>query len=107
MFPAVKWRVVWRSLALEDLTDAYLHIGTDSPAAAERWVDAVERTVQALATHPLAGRRLDFPGESERTLRLLAVRGFHAYLVVYGSWPGAIEVVRILHGARDLESELE
>lgn len=37
---------------------------------------------------------------------MLRVRGFARYLVFYREAPGAIELVRVLHGARDIGAAL-
>ena len=39
-------------------------------------------------------------------LRFLPVSRFKKYLIFYRPIPGGIEVVRVLHGARDIESIL-
>jgi toxin ParE1/3/4 len=39
-------------------------------------------------------------------LRVLPIRGFENYLVFYRSMADRIEIVRVLHGARDLDSLL-
>lgn len=38
-------RVIWRSRAEEDLSEAYAYIGAESPVAAERLLDAVEDAI--------------------------------------------------------------
>lgn len=95
-------RVSWRRLAEEDLTQAYLYIGADSPYAAERLLDAVEHAVQFLLENPAAGRVREFRSRRARGVRSWVVKGFPAYLICYRSDGSELEVVRVLHGARDL-----
>lgn len=47
------YKVIWRRLAEEDLTDAWLFIGLDAATMAEKWIDAVEAAV----AHPSRGAR--------------------------------------------------
>jgi toxin ParE1/3/4 len=100
-------RVLWRRPAEEDLTEAYLHIGADSPVAAERLLDAVEDAVQLLLENPGAGRARRFRAPSARDIRSWGVRGFENYLIFYRTDGRDIEIVRFIHGARDIPRLLE
>ena len=100
-------RVIWHRLAEEDLTEAYLYIGVDSPDAAERLLDAVEETVQFLLENPGAGRPRDFRSARAQGVRSWAVSGFQSYLILYLPNGDDLAVVRFLHGARDLPRHFE
>jgi len=100
-------RVIWHRLAEEDLTEAYLYIGADSPDAAERLLDAVEEAVQFLLENPGVGRLRDFRSPRAQGVRSWVVKGFQSYLVFYRPDGDDLEVVRFLHGARDLPRLLE
>jgi toxin ParE1/3/4 len=103
----VRARVVWRALAVEDLTQVYLHIGADSPSAAERLLDAVGDAVALLLANPRAGSPRAFRARRARGVRSWAPRGFPDYLIFYRECGDDLEVIRFLHGARDLPSALE
>jgi plasmid stabilization system protein ParE len=60
-------RANWSLRAEEDLTEAYLYIGDDSPNGAERLLDAVEEAVTFLLENPGVGRRREF---DPRALRI-------------------------------------
>jgi plasmid stabilization system protein ParE len=45
-------RVTWRRRAEQDLADAYAHIGSESPASAERLLDAVDVPAALKVTRP-------------------------------------------------------
>jgi len=53
-------RVVWRRIAEQDLVEAAVYIAEDSPAAAARFMDAVDETVRATLKMPGAGRPREF-----------------------------------------------
>jgi toxin ParE1/3/4 len=100
-------RATWRRLAEEDLAGAYVHIGSDSPASAERLLDAVEHAVAVLLSKPRAGRAREFRSPRAHGLRSWVLRGFENYLIFYRPLPEGIEVVRFIHGARDIPNLLE
>jgi toxin ParE1/3/4 len=82
--------------AAEDLNGIHDQIALDNPAAAGRMVDALERRCELLADFPEIGARLRVrpPG-----LRCFTVK---RYLIVYRPAADGIEVIRFLHGSRDL-----
>lgn len=98
--------VVRRPKAEPDLIEAVLwHRDNASPRAADDFVDAVENSLDVISRHPLAGSgevgmRLRIPG-----LRSLPVRGT-PYILYYLGQHQRIDVVRVLHGRRDIDAEL-
>ena len=100
-------RATWRRLAEEDLAEAYLHIGSDSPAAAEHLLDAVEHAIAVLLSRSRAGRAREFRSQRAHGLRSWVVSGFENYLIFYRPQAEGIEVVRFVHGARDIPSLLD
>ena len=100
-------RVLWRSIAVEDLTEAYVYIGADSPEAAERLLDAVGDAIGLLLENPGAGSPREFHSQRARGIRSWAPHDFPNYLIFYKVAGDDIEVVRFLHGARDLPQYLE
>lgn len=96
-------RVIWRRLAEQDLTEPYVYIGADSPAAAERLLNAVEESVRLLLENPGCGRPCEFRSTPARGIRSWGVRGFENYLIFYRPSGEDIEIIRFLHGARDTQ----
>ncbi|MGE5203673.1 MAG: type II toxin-antitoxin system RelE/ParE family toxin [Acidobacteriota bacterium] len=89
-------RVILTPQAQEDLTEIWLYIAEDDPVAADRMADAIEGACLRLGRNPKLGpARPDIA----RGLRYVPVG---RYLVLYRIIEGAIEVVRIVHGARFL-----
>jgi Plasmid stabilization system protein len=82
--------------AEEDLIELWLYIAQDNPAAADRVLDDIEERFHSLAENPLMGRlRPDIAPE----LRYFVVG---KYLILYRIVPDGIQIVRVIHGARDL-----
>ncbi|MCI0461249.1 MAG: type II toxin-antitoxin system RelE/ParE family toxin [Gemmataceae bacterium] len=60
-----------------------------------------------LATMPEMGAVRSFGENQLADLRMLPVRGFEKHLVFYRSCGSGIEIVRVLHAARDLAALLD
>jgi toxin ParE1/3/4 len=92
----VEPRVLRTRRARQDLIDIWRHVGDDGPAAADRLLERIDGRCALLADHPQLGpERADIrPG-----LRYLAVE---RYLILYRTIAEGIEIVRVVHGARDL-----
>ena len=82
--------------ARADLEEIWIFIARDNPDAADRYVRAVVSTFPKLASMPYLGR--------QRKELLPAVRSFPVgnYVIFYRPIDDGVEIVRILHGARDL-----
>jgi toxin ParE1/3/4 len=82
----------------QDLIELSAYVSTDSPQAGFRLIDRVFQKCQLLAENPALGVRRD---ELSPGLRSHVVGN---YLVFYEPTEYGIQVIRIVHGARDLES---
>ena len=73
-------------------------IALDSPAAAAIWLDKIEKTLSLLATQPLMGEAVEHirPG-----LRRVSQGN---YLLFYEPRENGVVLVRVLHGAREIEN---
>jgi toxin ParE1/3/4 len=84
--------------AQEDLLDIWCHIACDNPRQADHYLDLLDDKLILLASTPRIGRSHD---ELEPGLRGFPVDN---YLIFYRQVDAGIEIVRVLHGARDLEA---
>ena len=96
--------VVWHAEAERDVSDAANYIALHRLSAATRFLDAVDTTVLALARMPGSGRLREFSKPLLTGLRSRPIEAFPNYLVFYRRLERAIEVVRVLHGARNLDA---
>lgn len=93
-------RVVWSDIAKQDYLDILRHIAADDPDAAERVLTAIETTGDKLADfatgHP--GR---VSGTYEKTVSHLP------YIITYAlsGDDRAVSILRVIHAARDWQSE--
>ena len=85
--------------AKQDIESYGDYIAERNPSAALRFTDAVDATVKMLLRNPELGERLhaDLTGE----IRYRTVLDFKNYLIFYRRVDSVLEVVRVLHGARD------
>jgi toxin ParE1/3/4 len=94
------------SRALEDLFTVAIYIGHDSPDASNRFLDSAEAAFEALLRMPAMGVAVSTPVPSLAGLRRWSVPGFENFLIFYRPIEDGIEVVRVLHGARDVMDAL-
>lgn len=86
--------VRWSREAIEDLVALRSWIGDRNPAAAQRVAAAIERSADHLGEFPQLGHDGDLPATRE-----LVVPGT-PYFIVYRHGATAIEIVAVIHGAR-------
>lgn len=89
--------------AIQDMMDIHNYITMDDPDAADRVVQAFEGNAALLATQPEIGQHKP----RLRDLRMWVVTEFPNYLMFYRERDGQVEIVRALHGARDLPTILK
>jgi len=97
-------RIVRRPAADSDVEAAASYIGEHNMAAADRFIDAVRATEEALLLTPGMGTRRDYDNAALAGMRFHLVKGLRKYLIFYIPRDWGIEVVRVLHGSRDLEA---
>ncbi|MEX2173343.1 MAG: type II toxin-antitoxin system RelE/ParE family toxin [Pirellulaceae bacterium] len=85
-----------------DLDELAAWIQRDSPQAALRFLNEAETTFQSLADMPGSGSLYAVRNLRLAGLRCSTVRGFPNHLIFYLPIRNGIDVVRVLHGARDL-----
>ncbi len=85
-------------VAFRDLQEIETYIATDSPAAADKVIDSIESTCGMLAREPYAGRKRP---ELDPRLRSFVVG---QYVIFYAEQNASIDIIRILHGRRDIEA---
>ena len=94
-------RIERRPLAGTDIDEIWDYIAEDSMVAADAWVDRLDEKLRLLASQPLMGRTRDELAPGVRSLP------FGRYVIFYLPLHDGIDVVRVLHSARDIESIFE
>jgi toxin ParE1/3/4 len=88
--------VVRTPRADQDLGQVVRYIAKDNLSAAVSWLDEVEALFQLLATQPEMGQR--WQSKSLGEVRRLA---HGKYVIYYLPIADGVEIVRVLHGARE------
>jgi toxin ParE1/3/4 len=95
-----------RHAARRDLVEIVAYLAERSEAAARRFRTEAETTFTRLAGMPGMGTQYEPDEPAYAELRYFPVSKFPRYLVFYRSLPDGIEVVRVLHGSRDIAGVL-
>jgi toxin ParE1/3/4 len=91
-------RITRRPLAAADILDIWGHIAEDSIEQADQWFDKLDEKFGLIATQPLMGRARD---ELAAELRSFP---FGRYVTFYAPIEDGIDVVRVIHSARDIDA---
>ena len=89
-------KVHWTDTALRHLDAIYHYIAQNSPAYAKRMVDRLTRRSQQIGEFPLSGRVVP---EYEMSQIREVIEG--PYRIIYYIKPDRLDVLAVLHGARD------
>jgi toxin ParE1/3/4 len=95
-----------RPRAIEALIESAEYIGADSPASAERFLLAADRTFRQLEEMPGMGHIYESNNPKLNGIRVWAVKGFRNHLIFYRAINDGIDVLTVLHGAQDLDNVL-
>ena len=63
---------------------------------------AIEESFQVIAEHPRIGAMCEIDEDRFRDYRFWPIRKYTDYLVIYRPIPDGVEIVRVIHGARDI-----
>ena len=102
-------KLVYRRAASDDVVRQFRYYLVDQnlPEIALRFRDAVRHTVESLREHPRVGARYRSRKPGLQELRSWPVAGFEAIRIYYLAESDAIQVIRVLHGKRDVKRILE
>ena len=96
--------IIRTDMAIADLRALSEYIARDSPRNAERFLKAAEEAFHFLASMPEIAGRCEFRSADVQDVRVWSLDKFKNHLIFYRPIDSGIEVIRVLHAARDLES---
>lgn len=100
-------RYVVRPKADRDLEDQAHYYGTEAtPEVGHRFLVAAHDTFGLLATQPNMGWQSRLTHPELRVLRVFRVKGFERILVLYLPLLDGVEILRVVHGSRNLQALL-
>ena len=95
-------RIVQRTRARQDVLEIIAYIADRNPQAAERVFAAYERSLTNLAGSPDIGWLYPTGNRRLSGLRAFPIGRFRVYLIFYRRTTDTLDVIRVLHGRRDL-----
>ncbi|MFI4848847.1 MAG: type II toxin-antitoxin system RelE/ParE family toxin [Gimesia chilikensis] len=93
-------RIIQTRQAKEDILEIWAYISAEDSSAADRLVRQFDQLFQKLANHPGIGSRQDRFREGLRCFPL------GRYLIFYFPIEDGIQIIRVLHSARNWEKLL-
>jgi toxin ParE1/3/4 len=90
--------IIKRPLARIDLSEIWDYIADDNETRADAFIDLIDQKFLELANHPKMGRSRDELAESLRSFPV------GKYIIFYRVISKGIDIIRVLHGSRDLNA---
>lgn len=100
-------RIVLDARVVEDLREQFNYLSSERRSVAARYLQSVEESFEEIARFPNMGSPKDFNNARLAGLRQWRVHGFENFQIFYRPIDDGIEVLRVLHGSRDLERLLQ
>lgn len=97
-------KVLLRPRADQDIDEQALYIAAHSSVAmGQRFYDSLQATFNLLAIHPSLGTKTNFQNIHLKDTRFFPVKSFEHHIIFYKQTHRGLEVIRVVHGARDME----
>ncbi len=97
------YEIFKRPQAERDIEECFVYIAEDNLDAGVTFLVAVEDAIERLAEFPLIGKERKFADKRFQNVRMWKIKKFENYLIFYAVEEDRIEVIRVLHGSRDIE----
>lgn len=96
-----------RPQVIRDLIEIATYIAEDNLDTSDRFLAAAEETFKQLAKTPGMGKLSQFSNPKLAGVRQQAVKGFRKFLIFYRPSASSVEILRVIHGARDIAEILD
>jgi toxin ParE1/3/4 len=83
------------------------YIAFDNMDVSDKFLAAAEETFKQLAQTPKMGRVCEFYNLNLANVRQQPIKEFRNYLVFYRTTDADVEILRVLHGRRDIDAILD
>ena len=101
------FKVIVRNRATQDIRlQANYILAQGNREAAERFLLFTESAFSQLAITPNMGKVMRLPLSIQGKIRQWRIKNFRDFLIFYRVQEDLVEILRVLHGARDLEGIL-
>jgi len=103
----MKRRIIKKPQAEQDLLEHFIYIGRDNERAATLFLNEAEAAFAKIADMPGTGPAWESDDPRLENIRHKAVsRRFRNYLIFYRVGDDVVEILTVIHGARDLPNLL-
>jgi toxin ParE1/3/4 len=93
--------LIFQQEAKDDINAIAHHIAEDNPEATERFFVALDTLCDLLIHTPEMGSMRIFQSPRLQDMRIMPLQNFEKYMVFYRFTGATIEILRVIHGARD------
>ena len=87
--------------AKADITEIGLYFAERDRNVEDRFYQALDKTVRVLCRSPNIGERCHFRNPRTKGMRMWLISGFSNYLIFYRVQGNILQILRVIHGARD------
>ena len=95
-------RIERSEASLRDLEELIDFLRGRNPEVAQRFAAATDTTFRFLAENRQVGQLCDFANHQLAGMRVCRIESFRNYVVYFRPTRDGVEIIRVLHGARDL-----
>lgn len=92
-----------RPAASADIDEIIDYLAGENSSIAQGFIQDLQQSFDLLANNPKIGVKRQYHLELLSEMRMFPLKKFSSYLIFYQTDDGAIDVVRLLHGQRDIE----
>ncbi|MEL6165343.1 MAG: type II toxin-antitoxin system RelE/ParE family toxin [Cyanobacteria bacterium J06628_3] len=96
-----------RPQVIRDLIDLATYIAANNMDVSDKFLTAAEETFKQLAQTPKIGKVREFDNPNLANIRQQTIKEFRNYLVFYRTRDNDVEILRVLHGRRDIDAILD
>ncbi|MEC9373647.1 MAG: type II toxin-antitoxin system RelE/ParE family toxin [Planctomycetota bacterium] len=100
----MKVQVRVHARAVRDVESQAVFIAAESADAAERIWDAFGMAIEQVAANPGIGKRWETDDSRIAGVRWWSLPGFDQHLLFYCATDQRLDILRVIHGARDLST---
>ena len=95
-------KLIVRKQAEDDVDEIAANIAKDNLTAALRFYDRVQEAFDRIALWPMIGTARQVKHLDLKGTRSYPIRGFRNYLIFYRVTGEEVEILHVIHGARDI-----
>lgn len=88
--------------AQQDIESIVDYLKQENPQAAQNFIQHLQNSLETLSLFPKLGHLRDYQHPTLKQIRMLPIKHFSSYLIFYQPNETTLQVVRIIHGSRDI-----